>query len=253
MDYLNQPSKGMSNGKVIVFTDLDDTLIQTRRKVPANAHTVLGATDRLGQPLSYFTQSQKLMLDMFSNIGAQIIPVTGRNSDALNRVEYNFQGLRVVSHGAVVLTDRDRVCQDWLKEIDSQLQDWPDLLARCNTDVNQIIKTHNFDARSRVIIDHNIPAYVSIKGEAADLAQIKQLNPLDSQFGRHENGRNHALMAPYTSKKKAVEFIKKKLELDVNDLVIGIGDSLSDLAFMNSCQFSMLPSDSQIAKELIHA
>ncbi|WP_051537634.1 hypothetical protein [Nitrosomonas cryotolerans] len=248
-DILNQRSRG----HIFIFTDLDDTLIQTQHKVPANARTELGATDRLGQPLSYFTQSQKLMLDMFANIGAQIIPVTGRNTEALNRVEYDFQGLRVVSHGAVILTRDNRICQDWLSEIAPLLQDWPDLLTRCNAEVNDIIKTQKLDARSRVIIDQDIPAYISIKGETADLAQIRQLNTLDSQFACHENGRNIALLAPYASKKKAVEFIKKQLELSVNDLVIGIGDSLSDLAFMSSCQFSMLPSNSQIARELIHA
>ena len=240
------------NGKFIVFTDLDDTLIQTRRKVPLNARTELGATDRFGRPLSFFTQSQKKMLDIFTRRGAQIIPVTGRNTDALNRVKFDFQGFRVVSHGAVVLTDRSRICPHWLSEIDPLLQEWPDLLQRCNAEVNRIIKAQQLDARSRVIIDQDIPAYVSVKGEPADLELIKQLNPFDAQFGRHENGRNHALLAPYASKKKAVEFIKKQLGLDVNDLVIGIGDSLSDLKFMSSCQFSMLPSNSQIAKELIH-
>lgn len=248
MDSLNHEV----NGKFVVFTDLDDTLIQTQGKVPRNARTELGATDRFGQPLSFFTQSQKMMLDMFATIGAHIIPVTGRNTDALNRVEYDFQGMRVVSHGAVVLTHCNCICEHWLSEIDPLLQEWPDLLKRCNAEVNHIIKAHQLDARSRVIIDQEIPAYVSVKGEIADLELIKKLNPLDTQFGRHENGRNHALLAPYANKKKAVEFIKKQLGLDVNDLVIGMGDSLSDLPFMSSCQFSMLPTNSQIARELLH-
>ena len=242
-----------STAKIVIFTDLDDTLIQTKGKLPDKANISLGATDRSGAPLSFFTQSQKLMLDLFAQNQATIIPVTGRNTDALNRVEYDFSSFRVVSHGAVVLKDNDQVCENWLAEIEPLLQHWPDLLTRSNLEINRIIKQHDLDARSRVIIDKDIPAYISVKGEAQALQTIKQHNPLDEQFSRHENGRNHALLPPYASKKKAVEYIKKQMGLDVNDLIIGIGDSLSDLAFMSSCQFSMLPVNSQIAKELVYA
>ena len=237
----------------VVFTDLDDTLIQTKRKLPEHALTTLGATDREGKALSFFTQSQRMMLDMFAQNGAEIVPVTGRNTDALNRVQYEFQSFRAVSHGAVVLKDNDTLCEDWLGEIEPQLQDWPELLEHCNLEINRIIQSHKLDARTRVIIDKDIPAYISVKGQTQDLETIKQHNPLEAKFNRHENGRNHALLPPYASKKKAVEYIKKQLELDVNDLIIGIGDSLSDLDFMSSCQFSMMPVNSQIARELIYA
>ena len=239
--------------KIVVFTDLDDTLIQTKRKLPEHALTTLGATDREGNALSFFTQSQKIMLDMFTQNGAHIIPITGRNTDALNRVQYKFHGFRSVSHGAVVLKDNKTVCENWLSEIESLLMDWPELLEYCNKEIEQIIKSHKLDARTRVIIDMDIPAYISVKGSIQDLEIIKQNNPLNEKFNRHENGRNHALLPPYASKKRAVEYIKKQLELTVNDLIIGLGDSLSDLDFMRCCQFSMMPVNSQIAKELVYA
>jgi len=241
------------SAKIVIFTDLDDTLIQTKGKLPDDAQFLLGATDRVGTPLSFFTQSQKIMLDLFAKNNAIIIPVTGRNTDALNRVEYEFNNFRVVSHGAVVLKDKHTVCEKWLSEIDPHLKDWPKLLETCNLEINRIINKNNLDARSRVIIDKEIPAYISVKGQLAALQQIKQLNPLHGEFNHHENGRNHALLPPYASKKKAVEYLKKQMQLDINDLVIGIGDSLSDLDFMSSCQFSMMPSNSQIAKELVYA
>ena len=242
-----------STARTVVFTDLDDTLIQTRRKVPKEANISLAATDRQGNPLSFFTQAQMRMLNLFVQNGAIIIPVTGRNTDALNRVEYEFECYRAVSHGAVVLKDKDLICDGWLAEIGENLDGWPELLEICNLEIQRIIELYQLDARTRVIIDQDIPAYISVKGQEPALAVIKRHNPLDDKFNRHENGRNHALLPPYASKKKAVEYIKKKLELDVNDLVIGIGDSLSDLEFMRCCQFSMLPVNSQIARELIYA
>ena len=246
------PHNPSSKAKIVVFTDLDDTLIQTKRKLPQGALTTLGATDRDNNPLSFFTQSQSILLDMFVNSGASIIPITGRNTDALNRVEYNFQSFRSVSHGAVVLKDNNTVCQNWLNEIEPLLQDWPNHLEACNKEIEDIIKAHQLDARTRVIIDMDIPAYISVKGNEHDLAIIKQHNLLGQAFNRHENGRNHALLPPYASKKKAVDYIKKELGITVNDLVIGIGDSLSDLPFMSRCQFSMLPTQSQIAQELLY-
>lgn len=247
-------AKQPPQARIAIFTDLDDTLIQTERKLPENARVSLGATDRKGEPLSFFTQAQKLMLELFAqNQATLIIPVTGRNTDALDRVEYEFTSYRAVSHGAVVLKDKSRVCEHWLKEIEPQLNDWPGLLDDCNTEINQIIQHHKLDARSRVIVDKDIPSYISVKGQIPALEIIKQHNSMHERFNHHANGRNHALLPPYASKKRAVEFIKQQMELDVNDLIIGMGDSLSDLGFMQSCQFSMIPTNSQIAKERVYA
>lgn len=246
---LNHPYKS----KIIIFTDLDDTLIQTKHKLPKHAFTTVGATDRNAKALSFFTQPQKMMLDMFAYHSAKIIPITGRNTDALNRVQYDFQSFCSVSHGAIVLKENGSICENWLSKIEPQLLDWPELLTHCHQEINQIINSHKLDARARVIIDHHIPAYLSVKGQMQDLEIIQQKNSLNNKFNCHKNGCNLALLPPYASKKSAVEYIKKQLELDVNDLIIGIGDSLSDLDFMSSCQFSMMPINSQIARELVYA
>ena len=233
-----------------MFTDLDDSLIQTKRKIPENAVTSLGATDRDGNALSFITQSQQLLLSMFKQQGATIIPVTGRNTDALDRVNYDFDDYRVVSHGAVVLTKCNSVCQQWLTQIDHHLAKWPQLLEDCNKEILGIIDSLGLDARTRVIIDQDIPAYVSVKGQEDALARISEHSECAKLFTRHANGRNHAMLPPYASKKDAVEFMKTQMQLTVNDLTIGIGDSHSDLNFMQSCQFAMLPTTSQIAAGL---
>lgn len=242
-------SNQSAHSKIVIFTDLDDSLIQTEGKLPDNAEKFLGATDRSGNALSFFTQTQKTLLTMFARSEAIVIPVTGRNTDALNRVEYCFDNFRVVSHGAVVLTDNGKLCQSWLGEIDSELCHWPQLLEQSNKEINEIISSLKLDARSRVIIDQDIPAYISVKGESAALKTIRQENSLDSHFFRHENGRNHALLPPYARKKRAVEHLKKRLDVTENDLVVGIGDSVSDLGFMHACHFSMMPTNSQIVRE----
>jgi len=235
--------------RTIVFTDLDDTLIQTKHKIPQGADFSLGATDQAGRALSFFTQAQQRLLALFEHQKALIIPVTGRDTKALNRVQYLFNDYAIVSHGALVLKN-NQLDQDWLKQINPDLAHWTPLLEQNNQQIQQIIQTHHLNARVRVVIDQQIPAYVSIKGEGRALAVIKQYNTLRKDFRIHENGRNHALLPPYTSKKKAVQYLQEKLAINKNDLVIGLGDSLSDLPFMQACQFSMVPNTSQISKQL---
>lgn len=235
--------------RITIFTDLDDTLIQTESKLPKSAKTALGATDKTGMPLSYFTQTQQKLLSMFQQAKATIVPVTGRNTDALNRVRWQFDDFKIVSHGAVVLTGQNEVCPKWFDSIAAELREWPDILKRTNAEIRRIITKQNLDARSRVIIDKGIPAYVSIKGKRDALASIRKHNPLDKKFYRHENGRNHALLPPYTRKKRAVQHVMTHLGLMENDLTIGLGDSLTDLAFMQACHFSMMPTRSQIVEE----
>ena len=232
--------------QIIVFTDLDDTLIQTRRKLPDNASFSLGATDKEGLPLSFMTKSQATMLQVFSQSGAIIIPVTGRNTSALDRVAYAFKHYRVVSHGALVLQKNGEICPLWLDKVADQFEAWKALMFSCNKEILSLIKDYQLNARSRVITDHDIDVYVSVKGEPDALSFIRDRNTHGKHFTHHENGHNYALLPPYASKKKAVEHINQILDLGVDHLIIGLGDSLSDLEFMTSCQFAMFRQHSQI-------
>lgn len=234
--------------RVVVFTDIDDTLVHTAGKL-SQPSTDVGALDKQGNPLSFFTQGQRQLLELMLAGNAIIIPVTGRNKDALDRVLVDFHDYKVVSHGAVVLEPGGGLCDQWLSSIDEELGVWPDELERANQRVLQAIKSLGLDARSRVIIDQGISAYVSIKGDLESLAKLKQVTSDElSVFFRHENGRNHALLPPYTRKKRAIEHVAGQLGLSQQDLTIGIGDSLSDLPFMTACQFLMVPNNSQITK-----
>jgi len=239
--------------KIVVFTDLDDTLIQTRHKIPKDASFSLAATDRNGLPLSFMTKAQEMMLNVFSHSGAIIIPVTGRNTDALDRVSYPFNHYRVVSHGALVLEESGEICKHWLTKIEHQFDKWEKLMLSCHEEILTLIHNHQLDARSRVICDHGIHVYISVKGEPEDLAFIREHSRQAKVFNEHENGRNYALLPPYASKKEAVEHINQKLALSADHLVIGLGDSVSDLEFMTSCQFAMFPQNSQIKSSLNYA
>ena len=59
-----------------------------------------------------------------------------------------------------------------------------------------------------------------------------------------------SFMPPYASKQRAVIFIKKELQAEINThhmMFLGLGDSISDCGFMSECDFQIIPSESQIA------
>ncbi len=107
---------------ITVFTDLDDTLFQTETKARALTGHPYGASgavvlteaayDRAGVPLSFHTPAQRAMLDLL--VGCEIIPVTGRNRCALDRVTSPvFHDCRITSHGAVLYGPDGEVLPSW--------------------------------------------------------------------------------------------------------------------------------------------
>ncbi|MFT6914112.1 MAG: hydroxymethylpyrimidine pyrophosphatase-like HAD family hydrolase [Motiliproteus sp.] len=245
------------DSRTFIFTDLDDTLIQTSKKIPAGVHAEVGALCKEGRPLSFTGSHQLTLLKLFDAGGATIIPVTGRNTEATGRVLLPFfNSYRIVSHGALVLKEDNTPCPDWLDHLHSNhdLEDALRVLNEIDRYANEVISKQNLNARCRIIIDYAVPAYLSIKCEEdfSPLVTLKSaLDPLLPQGAKwHQNGRNMALMMPYTSKLGAVQFVMRSLGVKTNDLLIGLGDSVSDIPFMRETQFVMLPKGSQIDKQL---
>lgn len=111
---------------VYVFTDLDDTLFQTRRKCrptcsagtgeavtastsssPLNGAVLpdlrIGAVSRTLEPLSYLLPHQQALFGLL-DAHTRIIPVTARNRDAFRRVCLPFRHGAVLNYGGTILT-----------------------------------------------------------------------------------------------------------------------------------------------------
>ena len=239
----------MVEPKIYVFSDLDDTLIQTRGKHAQGTALETGAYGQNGMPLSFFSRQQKTLLSLLEQTKATIIPVTGRSSGALARVNYPFRSYAVVSHGAVVLKPDQSLCDKWLNSLNGERQDWASMLDRANRNILECIKTLDLDARTRVVVDHEVTAYVSVKGTESALTTLEPLAKENPLLGFHRNIRNLALLPPYASKKRAVEHVKQSLDIKTDDLILGMGDSMTDLSFICTCHFGVIPTNSQIIRE----
>jgi len=236
--------------EVYVFTDLDDTLLQTEAKCEPGAERVVAALDRSAAPLSFHDPAQVRLLDLLA--GATLVPVTGRNLAALSRVlSPRFRSFKVTSHGAIVLDAGDRLLPSWAAVLDAEVPAWAGRLAALFGETSDWIAGHGLRARVRVIEDLGRPVYLSVKGEAPDLDAVASFVSARWDGGAvHRNGSNLAALPPYARKERAVAHLIERLAGPGRaPLFVGMGDSLTDLPFLKLCHFAVTPRGSQIQRE----
>lgn len=235
---------------VYVFTDLDNTLFQAHAECADTA--VRQATrDRQGQPLSWHTAEQLTLLEMFGD--ATLIPVTGRNLASLNRVDSPaFPWLRITSHGALVLGPDDRLLPSWERQLGPDLAAWSARFREAHAFVVERIAAEGLSLRAEIVHDLDIPVYVSIKGDVADIERMARACETTWREGMiHHNGRDMALLPPFACKARAVEHVMTlaREQAETPPLFIGVGDSLGDIPFLKLCHFALMPQASQIQRQ----
>ena len=242
--------------RLFVFTDLDDTLFKSKRD-PHCDLSITATVDSNGKAYAYSSVQQQKLLEIMSNAGAIIIPVTGRRTASFLNcklpVIINSQ-YAIVSHGAVILDSSYSLLAEWHAFLQQQfnLTQWEArLIALC-----EHLQGHfalRDDVRVRLIVDQGISAYVCIKiaknnynEDKSSQVERRLKRLLQQGMLLHGNGRNFAILPPYAQKQVAVNFLKEKMAINQRDTVFGIGDSNSDLPFMSDSDFLIVPRDAQI-------
>jgi hydroxymethylpyrimidine pyrophosphatase-like HAD family hydrolase len=245
---------------IYFLTDIDDTLMQTALKMEKEEGRYSGAVDAEGKDLSFKSESQKQLIELYQS-NAEVIPVTGRSSWAMDRVSLKFSSLKVVSHGAIILDHENKPLHAWMDSIEREVEQSGKFLTHCFSVCDDLIKKEVLEVNLRCLEDHGVPVYLSFKGSRGSRASIEHLNHIEtglkglcqSQEGRwriHRNGRNMALLPPYTCKKRACDWLIDHVAAESGkDLFITAGDSVSDIPFMKSGHIMMIPSKSQIVDQ----
>lgn len=247
----------MSRGRLILLTDLDDTLFASERSLPDEADRVqLAAVDRDGAPLSFQTHQQHTLWELFSSAADVIIPVTGRTSYALERVSLTFPGgYAVVSHGALV-TSQGHILPAWQSRLAPQLEDARQAISLARAEISEAMAVSypDLSLSLRELEDLNTPVYLSIKAKETLPGEVHQLlSRIAHNHGLrlHANTRNAALRPPYTCKADACHFLLDEvLQRQPEDTIIALGDSLSDLHFMAQSDMAVIPTRSQVWNSL---
>ena len=81
--------------RIFFFSDIDDTLIQTKRKTDFNKKTIVGAYDKNGDENSFFYEGTKIFIDTIIKSNITFIPTTARNLNSYKRtIFYNNKAIK---------------------------------------------------------------------------------------------------------------------------------------------------------------
>lgn len=236
--------------RIVMFLDLDDTILQTAPKCPLDQPLTPAAFNRAGEALSFMTRAQQRLLAFWLEQGV-VIPVTGRTDDALARVAIDFSSWRITHHGAVIRRADRSLPTWWYTEVRPLLVAAQPLLwglsARLSAEAAGRYRVSNHS------VDEWL-TYISVKTDTDEAALLEVRERLENgelppELTVHCNGNNLAVMVRGAQKHDAVRRVTAELEREGPLVTIGAGDSLTDLPFMRICDFALTPRDSQIQRE----
>ena len=241
----------------IFFVDLDDTLFHTPRKLPApsgpdDSVAEAVAFDRNGAPISYRRARQRALFDWLSHEG-EIVPTTGRNLDAFQRVRLPITGHAICSFGGLIVTPAGVPEPRWHGRIADQAASHGTALAELVGQILQLAGERAVDVRACSVVDAGLDLYVSVKHNREDSAALAafavELQPaLAPGWSMHLNDNNLAFMPAWLGKHHAVQwFVEHLMDRSAGPVLsVGVGDSLSDAPFMGVCDYALTPTRSQL-------
>jgi hydroxymethylpyrimidine pyrophosphatase-like HAD family hydrolase len=237
--------------RIVIFLDLDDTILQTAPKCPPGEPVAPAAVDRAGQALSFMTRAQRRLLEFWLEQGT-VIPVTGRTDEALARVVIEFTSWRITHHGAVIRQPDGTLPAWWDDQIRPLLMAAQPLLREVAAHLGTDAAATGYRVSCHAV--DGWLTYVSVKaneeGQAlADAWARLEKFGLPPELALHCNGANLAVMVRGAQKQDAVRRVAIELERDGPIVTLGAGDSLTDIPFLRACDFALVPKDSQIQRE----
>ena len=245
--------------KTVAFADLDDTLFQTLRKLPGvDVGTLTPATvSTQGVPHSFCTPAQAALLGLLEAAEVIVIPVTGRDEAAMERVTLPFSSWRVVNHGLTILTPGGEVDPEWAARVRAHLKP----LQAPLSDLTERLRAEAEALGCRLTIHHaqGLPFMTVLKHPGADPQPLAQLQTRwEGWLGGVPslqviaNANNVSVLPRHLGKAEAVRHLRGR-HFPHATLTLALGDSLSDLAFMNACDLAITPPGGQLLRTLTAA
>ena len=241
--------------KPLVFVDLDDTLFQTHRKMLPKPQDQIATLDKAGQPLSYMHPKQQHFVHWLIE-SAEVVPVTARSVEALQRVQIQFQHGAICAHGGVILRPDGQIDETYLQQRQHDLLYLQACMNALPAQLQDLAQPFG-PIRTWVVQEHNLAIYVVAKqNQPASLFLSDLVDVLPDEilknFYIHQNGNNLAFIPHLISKRRAVEYWLQHLTQETNERpILGWGDSISDLGFLSCCDWFGLPKHSQIHQQLL--
>ncbi|MBD8491934.1 trehalose phosphatase [Pseudomonas syringae] len=244
----------MNNERPLILVDLDDTLFQTARKTAANIEKHVATVDITGNANGYMTNVQRSFVNwMLAN--ADVVPVTARSVEAFSRVRLPFTAGAICSHGGVMLDVAGQLDQDWHAQMQDTLAPYQARLHDLSATTLAIGREMGISLRGWVVEEARLFHYVVTKHNENDdsvlervLAEVQARGLLEG-LHIHGNGNNLAFLPEGLAKRHAVqEWLRRDRAVNGERPVLGFGDSITDLGFMDDCHWWATPARSQLAR-----
>ncbi|NVL26654.1 trehalose phosphatase, partial [Pseudomonas syringae pv. actinidiae] len=237
------------------------TLVPTDRaqKQPADIEKHVATLDISGNANGYMTDVQKSFAHWLL-AHADVVPVTARSVEAYSRVKLPFTAGAICSHGGVMLDVMGRLDPDWNEQMKQTLASYQSRLHELSATTLAIGQEMGFSLRGWVVEEAQLFHYVVTKHNESDdsiltkvLAEMQARGLLDGMH-IHGNGNNLAFLPEGLAKRYAVqEWLRRDLAINGERPVLGFGDSITDLGFMDECHWWATPARSQLAKMFVGA
>ncbi len=235
---------------VIVLLDLDNNIFQSERKCPEGEITAV-AFKTNGEACGFMTPSQQTFFNWLSAT-ALVIPNTARDTATFKRAHLPFKSYSICSFGGVILQPDGKVEDAWHKLIAQEAASEKVFLQKVHAELLSIAATRRFDIRARLVEDQDLTLYISVKHnnhlnhELVELGQAVQEH-LPKDWTVHFNDNNLAIFPQFLGKEKASKWLLENLIKPAKEaVIIGSGDSFTDVPFMAQSHFALMPAKSQI-------
>jgi len=241
-----------------IFLDLDDTVFHSLRKAPTGKVLKAAAHTRDGRVVSFFSEQQLAFLELMQG-HMKVIVTTARNSDALSRVRFCFDGVAIVSYGGLILDESGNQDACWSNRIATQLEAQGDDLPDLFDHLESCARALDPGLRVQIVVDHELALYVVVKHRDADNLSLSRFSHdvvMGSELVRrkyrvHLNDNNLAILPRWLDKAHAVRYLQGIYRQQHADAVFfGMGDSLSDRDYLQLCDYALVPSGSQLHRSV---
>ncbi|MEA3228674.1 MAG: HAD family hydrolase [Campylobacterota bacterium] len=237
--------------RIFMFSDIDDTLIQTGRKTDFDKNTVVGGYTKEGKENSFFYEGTKVLIDTLIDSNITFIPTTARDIASYNRTIFPQKErikYAILNFGGTILIDNE-IDREWKEKMDQEYNK----IESIDTVLNELLydfKNAGLNLVVKTIADFYISVYNKYSiDDAGILEQVKDVLSdfidKNGDFYLYENDNSFGILPNFLNKKFAVEHL---IEKEQPILTIGAGDNLSDLDFMNLTSFQLVPNNSFIHK-----
>ena len=231
--------------KPLALLDLDDTIFQTAKHLPVDQLKHVASHNSVGEPLGFMTDRQQQFWRWLDH-STEVIPVTARSVEGLRRVQLPFRSWAVCQHGAVILQPDGQVEPMWLAQMQQALVPLLSTLQKIVTQISQDPDTPD-GVRAWIANESDLSIYIIAKQlpTAPYFAQLLVKMADYPDFYLHVNGNTAAILPKIVSKVAAVQHLLSILNPDQQRVMLGWGDSLSDVAFLQQCDWWGMPKRSQ--------